>query len=159
MDMNAETKELLRKAFAIIDGIPDDAIRFGLPRSMKGPALDVGTVCSPEGWLAQHPLFMRRGLKLTGDGTAILFQGEGSGTAPTALPLSHALGMRLDEALRLFGPREEFTANADDPNTDKQLWQQRVREVLGATHSPQAEIDRAAETASLDPHFGDGVAL
>jgi hypothetical protein len=157
--MNAETKELLCQAFAIIDGIPDEAIRLGLPRSAKGPALDDGTVCSPEGWLAQHPLFMRRGLKITEDGTAILFRGEGSGNVSTALPMSQAFGMPLDEAMRLFGTRDEFSAHPDDPLTDKQLWQQRVREVLGATHSAQAEVERMAETASLDPHFGSGVPL
>jgi hypothetical protein len=157
--MNSETKELLREAFAIIDGIPDEAIRFGLPRTIKGPALDQGTVCSPEGWLAQYPLFMQRGLKLTEDGTAILFRGEGSGSTSTAMPMAHAFGMPLDEAMRLFGLRDAFTANPDDPMTDKQLWQQRVREVLGATHSRQAEVDQLAEAASLDPHFGDGVPL
>jgi hypothetical protein len=157
--MNAETKELLREAFSIVDGIPDEAIRFGLPRSIRGAALDEGTVCSPEGWIAQHPLFMQRGLKLTEDGTAILFRGEGSGVVPTALPMSHAFGMPLDEARRLFGPREEFTANPDNPMSDKQLWQQRVREMLGATQSLQAEVDQMAETASLDPHFGNGAAL
>jgi hypothetical protein len=157
--MNPESQELLREAFAIIDGIPDEAIRLGPPRSAMGPALDDGTICSPEGWLAQHPLFIKRGIKLTGDGTAILFHGEGSGSAPTALPMSGAIGMPLDEARRLFGPREEFTANPDDPRTDKQLWLQRVREVLGATRSLQAELDQMAEVGSLDPHFGDGAPL
>jgi hypothetical protein len=157
--MNAEAKELLCKAFEIIDGIPDEAIRFGLPRSVKGPTLDVGTVCSPEGWLAQHPLFRQLGLKMTEDGTTILFRGEGSSRVSVALPMSRAFGMPLDEAMRLFGPRDEFSANPNDPLSDKQLWQQRVRETLGATHSLQAELEKIAETASLDPHFGNQVPL
>ncbi|SNT18783.1 hypothetical protein SAMN06265795_11663 [Noviherbaspirillum humi] len=157
--MNADTRALLSEAFAIIDGIPDDAIRFGAPRSIKGPTLDDGTVCSPEGWLAQHPRFIERGLRLTEDGSAILYRGEGSASVPAALPMARALGLPLDEARRLFGQREEFTANPDNPLTDKQLWEQRVREVLGKAHSPRAEVQELAETGSLDPHFGHDVPL
>ena len=157
--MKERAKELLRDAFAIIDGIPDAAIRFGFPRSRKGPALDDGTVCSPEGWLAQHPQFAALGLRLSDDGTLILFDGEGSANATPALPMARALDIPLDEAMRLFGAREEFTLNPDSPFTDKQLWQQRVREVLGATRTVEADVSRMAETASLDPHFSGGAPL
>jgi hypothetical protein len=150
--MTPESQKLLRDAFAIIDNIPETGIRFGLPCSTPGRSTGDDAVCSPEGWLAQHPDFVARGLSMSKSGSAILFKGEGNVNAPAAA-MAQVFGILLDEASRLFGPRTLFAMDGDSALSDKQLWQQRMREYLGTTQSDEAETSRIAETGSLDPHF------
>jgi hypothetical protein len=117
--------ELLRDAHAIIDGIPDTAVAFGKPCTTRGPSLDNGTVCSPEGWLALHPQFIARGLTLAPDGTSLLFNGERM--APVAA-MGRVFGLPEDEAARLFGERSMFAGEETATHaSDKQLWLRRVR--------------------------------
>lgn len=56
--------ELLKDAYAIIGGIPDQLINLENIRSHVGPSLDCGTICCGIGWLAQHPQFNALGLEL-----------------------------------------------------------------------------------------------
>lgn len=157
--MTPESRELLREAYAIIDGIPDELIAFGPPRRLKGPSLDNGTVCSPEGWLAQHPAFIERGLALSGDGMAVLFKGEGYFKLSQAYPMAQVFGIPLDEASRLFGLVSERSRIEGRVLTDKEVWQQRMREYLGAQDNVEHRAAVEAEVASMNPQFSNDVPL
>lgn len=149
--MTPDSKELLRDAYAIVDGIPEEVIRFGLPCSVQGQSLGEGTVCSPEGWLAQHPDFIARGLSLSPNRTAILFRGEGDANRPAAA-MAQVFEIPVDEASRLFGPRSNFTMDEANPRSDKELWLQRMREILPET-TEEAAI--AAVRESVADEEGD----
>lgn len=113
--------ELLKDAHAIIDGIPDKAVSFGIPCALRGPALDDGTVCSPEGWLALHPTFNALGLTMTPDGTSLEFNGK---AMPAVSAMAHIFRFTEEEAARLFGERSIFLSTQA---SDKELWLSRVR--------------------------------
>lgn len=142
--------ELLKQAYAIIDGIPETAIAFGSPRTKEGATLAEGTVCSPEGWLALHPTFNALGLTMSADGKELRFNGEADSDSPAALSMAKAFGLPPEEAKQLFGDRRMFTAGDDSGLSDKRLWQRRIREYLqgkgqlGDVES-QAEIVFTAE--------------
>lgn len=122
---NTPDYELLKDAYAVIDGIPDEAIAFGSPCSKRGPTLDNATVCSPEGWLAQHPTFIALGLTLTPDGNSIQFYSE---NVPAVTALAHVFRISEEEAARLFGERSVFISEeSNSPISDKDLWLTRVR--------------------------------
>lgn len=117
--------ELLKDAYAIIDGIPDEAIAFGAPCKVRGRSLDNGTICSPEGWLAQHPQFVALGLGVEPDGASLQFLGEKLSPVPA---MAKVFRMPEEEAARLFGDRSEFIGGgASTQASDKQLWLSRVR--------------------------------
>lgn len=113
--------ELLKDAHAIIDGIPDKAVSFGVPCAIRGPGLDDGTVCSPEGWLSLHPTFNALGLSMASDGRSLQFNGE-----PMSAVSAMAQVFRIpeEEAARLFGERSIFLGTQA---SDKELWLSRVR--------------------------------
>lgn len=157
--MTPESRELLKDAFAIIDGIPDELIAFGPPRRLKGISLDNGTVCSPEGWLAQHPAFIERGLALSSDGMAVLFKGEGYFKLSQAYPMAQVFGIPLDEANRLFGILSDRSQSEGRVLTDKEIWQQRMREYLGTRDDVEYKAAVEAEVASMDPKFSSDVPL
>lgn len=56
--------ELLRDAYAIIDGIPDDAIHLNYIVSRRGETPACGTIACTLGFLAMHPQFQALGLGL-----------------------------------------------------------------------------------------------
>lgn len=117
--------ELLKDAHAIIDGIPDTAVAFGKLCTTRGRSLDDGTVCSPEGWLAQHPTFIALGLAITPDGGSLRFNGE---ALSPALAMARVFRLPDDEALRLFGTRDLYVGEgAATQASDKELWLTRVR--------------------------------
>lgn len=142
--------ELLKQAYAIIDGIPETAIAFGSPRTKEGATLAEGTVCSPEGWLALHPTFNALGLAMSADGKELRFHGEADPNGSAASSMAKAFGLPLEDAAQLFGDRQMFTAGDDSGLSDKRLWQRRIREYLqgkgqlGGAKS-QAEIVSTAE--------------
>lgn len=117
--------ELLKDAYAIVDGIPEAAIAIGLPCSKIGPTLSEGTVCSPEGWLALHPSFIELGLSISADGRSLEFNGEQESVASA---MAKVFRMPEEEAAQLFGGR---TADIGDESnssmSDKQFWQMRIR--------------------------------
>lgn len=117
--------ELLKDAYAIVDGIPEAAIAVGLPCSKIGPTLSEGTVCSPEGWLALHPTFVELGLSMSADGRSLQFNGE---QEPVASAMAKVFRLPEDEATQLFGNRTSDSGDASDSTmSDKQSWQMRIR--------------------------------
>lgn len=121
--------ELLREAYAIIDGIPDN--RFNLRDFAKNVDAKpispsrCGTVACAAGWLAMHPTFKAMGLGLSADGE---LKYPGFSCAAWSYILGKIFDCGYDEALHLFRPRTY--AELDSPKTDKQVWQARVRKYL-----------------------------
>ena len=59
--------ELLKDAYAIIDGIPKHIINLDIIGS-HGMSLSCGTICCAAGWLGHHPRFQEMGLQTVGNG-------------------------------------------------------------------------------------------
>lgn len=134
--------ELLKQAYAIIDGIPENLIAFGPACTHAGPSLADGTICSPEGWLAMHPAFQQLGLNFDAEANEVRYNDE-PGESP-AIIMSRVFRLPLTEAEQLFGGRTAFTGGDDSGLSDKRLWQRRICEYLQA----KGELDETpAEVA------------
>lgn len=121
--------ELLKDAYAIIDGIPESAIDLAEPCSMQGESLAQGTVCSPAGWLARHPKFHGLGLAPTLDGRGLVFKGEAEGKTGAEV-MAQVFRLPLPEAEHLFGNRDTYTLGDDSGLSDKRLWLRELRDYL-----------------------------
>jgi hypothetical protein len=133
--------ELLKDAYAIIDGIPETAIDLDELVSARGETLEHGTVCSPAGWLAQHPRFMALGLSLVGDDSKLLLDGEPPVEESTAAILGKVFGLQLADAEHLFSDRNTYTLGDDSGLSDKRLWLREVRDFL----RQHGQLDEAFE--------------
>ncbi|PLC44505.1 hypothetical protein C0Q88_07445 [Ralstonia pickettii] len=123
--------ELLKDAYAIIDGIPGRVIDLDMWTAETGDSQFCGTIACAAGWLARHPKFNAQGLKLEfGDDGPPMH--EPSGTYGfTAL----AKMFNLDESksehdlfnARIGGYRDEELTDAQFVRmSDKQLFKRRV---------------------------------
>lgn len=137
--------ELLKDAYAIIDGIPETAIDLAGLCSALGPSLDHGTVCSPAGWLARHPDFNALGLAPSDDGGRLVFKGEAEGKT-TAEVMAQVFRLPLPDAEHLFGSRDTYTLGDDSGLSDKRLWLREVRDYLRA----HDQIDESFEAQPRD---------
>jgi hypothetical protein len=61
--MSQPNYELLRQAYAILDGIPQQAIDLDHVIKERGSSLKCGTIACGIGWLSMHPKFNSMGLK------------------------------------------------------------------------------------------------
>jgi hypothetical protein len=131
--MTKPNYELLKHAYAIIDGIPDH--RFNLNKVATNDTdhgecnvpTDCGTIACGIGWLAMHPDFIDRGLTVDKQGAPRLHGAtcfyEDAG--------AHLFGITCSEAMSLFSPNGY--SYLDVPNegyshrTHKQVFQNRVR--------------------------------
>ncbi|MGE5621741.1 MAG: hypothetical protein ACM3WS_01085 [Bacillota bacterium] len=133
--------ELLKDAYAIIDGIPETAIALGRLQTARGEALDRGTICSPAGWLAQHPQFRELGLSLSDDGERLCYQGESAQSGGEAPIMARVFGLQEAEAEHLFDSRSTYSLGDDSGLSDKRLWLREVREFL----KRHGQLDEAFE--------------
>lgn len=133
--------ELIKDAYAIIDGIPETAIDLNLLQTAKGETLERGTICSPAGWLAQHPKFMELGLSLSEDGSRLLLNGEPAGAESPAEIMAQVFGLQPADAERLFADRNTYTLGDDSGLSDKRLWLHEMREFL----KEHGEVDESFE--------------
>ncbi|RZI42338.1 hypothetical protein EGT07_14090 [Herbaspirillum sp. HC18] len=138
--------ELLKDAYAIIDGIPETAIDLDMLCSAWGESLEHGTICSPAGWLAQHPKFMELGLSMSGDGTRLLLDGEASEGESAPEILRRIFGLEIEDARRLFADRNMYTLGDDSGLSDKRLWQREVRGFLKHHGQVDQEFEEHLET-------------
>jgi len=122
--------ELLKDAYAIIDGIPETAINLDKLVSARGETLEHGTACSPAGWLAQHPKFVELGLSLSDYDSGLVLAGESPGEQSQTGILAHVFGLEPGDAAHLFGDRNTFTLGDDSGLSDKRLWLRELREFL-----------------------------
>lgn len=82
--MNKPNYELLRQAYAILDGIPQEAIDLDHVIKQRGQSLKCGTIACGIGWLSLHPKFNSMGLKFekrncfigTGTVDVLTYQGK-----------------------------------------------------------------------------------
>jgi hypothetical protein len=138
--------ELLKDAYAIIDGIPELAIDLDQLVSARGETLAHGTVCSPAGWLAQHPKFTELGLSLAEDDSRLQLRGEPEVEEPSAAIMAKIFGLSLGEAAHLFGDRDTYTLGDDSGLSDKRLWLREVRDFLKHHGQLDASFEELLET-------------
>jgi hypothetical protein len=142
--------ELLKQAYAIIDGIPETAIALGSIRTKEGATLAEGTVCSPEGWLALHPTFNEHGLTMSADGKELRFNGEADSGSHAAFLMAKVFGLRPEKSEQLFGDRQLFTDGDDSGLSDKRLWQRRIREYLQGKGQLGGAVSQAENACTVD---------
>jgi hypothetical protein len=138
--------ELLKDAYAIIDGIPEPAIDLDRLQSAKGESLEQGTVCSPAGWLAQHPTFTALGLSLSEDGERLLFNGRPEEAGPTPEIMARIFKLDPLQATHLFGDRSTYTLGDDSGLSDKRLWLREVRDFLKQNGELDEDFEVRLET-------------
>ena len=138
--------ELLKDAYAIIDGIPETAIDLDTLVTSRGEALEQGTVCSPAGWLAQHPAFKVRGLGLAGDDSQLVLNGRQAGADAVAEVMARVFALRQVDAERLFADRRTYTLGDDSGLSDNRLWLHEVRDFLRENGQISEEFDERLET-------------
>ena len=138
--------ELLKDAYAIIDGIPEAAIDLDHLCSAHGESLEHGTVCSPAGWLAQHPKFMDLGLSLSEDDKRLSLRGQEQEDEPPAQVMAAVFGLTPAEAAHLFADRQTYTLGDDTGLSDKRLWQREVRAFLRRHGQLSEDFEERLET-------------
>lgn len=137
MSDKQESYPLLRDAYAIIDGIPEDRFNLDSWRRADSHTNDnpssCGTIACAAGWLAMHPMMQERGLRSGKYGVPEI-------ATVTGVVISHyqalgvVLGISRFDAEQLFGTR--LFRRSYDPVyipsnlSDKELWKARVRTFL-----------------------------
>lgn len=143
--------ELLKDAYAIIDGIPENAIDLTGPCTARGPSLEQGTICSPAGWLARHPGFNALGLAPSDDGGGLVFKGEAAEGKSVGEVMAQVFRMPIPDAEHLFGDRDTYTLGDDSGLSDKRLWLREVRQYLQAHGELGAEAAPETDTPLARP--------
>lgn len=138
--------ELLKDAYAIIDGIPENAISLEKLQSTRGETLGHGTICSPAGWLALHPRFNELGLSMSDDGERLMLNGNLVDDASPALVMTQLFGLPPSDAEHLFGKRDTYTLGDDSGLSDKRLWQREVRDYLKSHGQLDSDFEERLET-------------
>jgi hypothetical protein len=120
--------ELLKHAYAIIDGIPEKNFRL-LDWVKQKRRQTCGTIACAGGWLAQHPDFKARGLQLERGLFGTYFPTLGNLQAYAAL--GKVFGLEYGDALEIFySDRSPLDAPGRFGLTDKECWKARVRKFL-----------------------------
>lgn len=121
--------ELLKDAYAIIGGIPDEAFRLSLVVTRRGESLECGTIACAAGWLGMHPQFQALGLGVDKSGGGILTINGKSARFATTYTRQMALIFNMPDADMdaLFSSRRER-----GDATDKVVWLRRVRTYLAS---------------------------
>lgn len=140
--------ELLKDAFAIIAGIPPDAVTLDWTKNKDGEALDKGSVYHPARWLSLHPAFQERGLTTSENGRQLIFKGVAAQDGLYSDALAQLFRLPVSDIINLFVERgarmgEEHKIG----HTDKDIWLDRVRHYLtthGAIKPSQASRQAAA---------------
>lgn len=122
---------LLRHAYAIIDGIPEDRFDLGeisvnvLEDDQANNPHNCNTIACAAGWICLHPDFQAKGLSLSDNGSPRR-NGE---CGDYDIFMSEMFGITYAQSEKLFAPRKDWEDSTD--LTDKQVWQRRVKRFLG----------------------------
>ena len=136
--MTQESYPLLRDAYAIIDGIPEDRFKLDSWRKARDPNNDnpssCGTIGCAGGWLAMHPMMQERGLRSGRYGVPVIPAVDGMSLGPYR-SLAAVLGISLWDSEQLFGTRAcersyDPVAYESKNLSDKEFWKARVRNFL-----------------------------
>lgn len=130
-----ESYPLLRDAYAIIDGIPEDRFNLDLWRTKGKSPRECGTIACAAGWLAMHPEMRKKGL-LNGEGGKPIFLDDLAIERTEFHALAKFFCMTYEQAAGLFCAR--WCGSPYDPQSlrgysDKELWKYRVRKFLKET--------------------------
>lgn len=120
--------DLLKEAYAVIDGVPDERLDLS--------DWKCGTVACAGGWLCQYPPFSANGLRPSNGGTPS-FNGVSG-----YLALVRFFGLSCGQVLALFSP-----PGNQESSTDRQVFLRRLREFLRDRGAITAE--RCDELAAL----------
>lgn len=112
---------LLKDAYAILEGVPENLVSLDRWRLSQGSTLTDGTICCAAGWLTLHPRFVTLGLTFDGGGRPSfgLYRGYAA--------LASMFRIDTEVAYALFSPRDP---QAWSPQSDKAIWLNRVRAYL-----------------------------
>jgi hypothetical protein len=140
--------ELLKDAFAIIGGIPPDAVTLDWTKSKDGEALDKGALYHPARWLSLHPAFQKRGLTASENGKQLLYPGAAASGRSNSEVLAQLFGIPVSDAINLFVERGAHMGEGQKiHHTDKDIWLDRVRHYL-TTHGALKQATRAEEAVT-----------
>ncbi|NTX18022.1 hypothetical protein [Burkholderia cepacia] len=141
--------ELLRDAFAILDGIPEHVFNLDAWTVQQGESLSCGTIACAGGWLARHPKFAELGLGISRGGDVCLRTDANESSFGA---LSKIFSLRGDED-EIFMPSgagysdRELSFEVRQAMTDKQLWKRRVLRLFQEYDEP------------FDPKVAEGLHL
>lgn len=120
--------ELLKTAYAIIDGIPAKRLDLNLIANSNDPS-QCGTIACVMGFLGMHPTFQARGLETT-QHNHVLYNGVKTHYAEAAMEI---FSMAQHEAFNLFGGAdwsERWPGKGNSRRSDKTIWKHRCRKLL-----------------------------
>lgn len=139
---NTPNFELLKDAYAIIGGIPNEVIDLCDVQLHAGDSLGCGTVCCAAGWLGHHPQFQALGLETTRAGSTKL---DGKFRSYDDA-MAEVFNMDPEDAEKMFAPRNFLYERNERANggTDKALWLTRVREYLRRHGQLKSQLAKAA---------------
>ena len=119
--------ELLKEAYAIIDGIPADRFNLSQFSNEHNNPHDCNTIACAAGWLGMHPKFKALGMATDKKGCL-----TGTGWYWQAV-IGRVFDISDSQANYLFGARPNLIVNMN--LTDKEVWLRRVREFLKDGHA------------------------
>ena len=94
--------KLLRDAYAIFDGIPEQKINLGSILTKRGVSTECGTIACGMGFLALHPQFQAMGLEMPGGekvGSGLLYKNDYIFYSDAAVKV---FGLTYQEAIGIF---------------------------------------------------------
>jgi hypothetical protein len=126
--------ELLKDAFAIIAGIPPDAVTLDWTKNKDGASLEKGSVYHPARWLSLHPSFQERGLSASENGKQLRYNGVEGTEGVYSEALAKVFALPIQDVINLFVERGAHMGEEQKLHyTDKDIWLDRVRQYL-STH-------------------------
>lgn len=122
--------DLLKDAYAIIGGIPAEAITLDWNRSKEGTSLTDGTVFHPARWLTMHPSFQELGLSVSENGKYILYKGQSFAGGAYSESLAQVFGLSVGDVVGMFAERGTQMGESNRDDTDKALLMRRMKSYL-----------------------------
>lgn len=130
--MKKPNYELLKQAYAIIDGIPEKAFDLELVIKKGGNKreLKCGTIACAAGWLSLHPTFMKEnGLeavrKRKNGFSYVTWKNKTDQIWDYTIAMAEFFNLSFEKTNNLFCP-----SNESDVISDKQVWKTRVEKYL-----------------------------
>ena len=104
--------ELLKDAYAILGGIPDEQINMNAVVLKQAGKNNCGSIACGMGWLAMHPAFNELGLSYTRPHGLLYVAPNGETTGHYGHAAAEIFGITKDQAQELFKPAGEvYTQN------------------------------------------------
>jgi hypothetical protein len=120
--------ELLKEAYAIIDGIPDEY--FDLESIVKNDTEHVGcgTIACAAGWLGLHPKFIKLGYTVTTNYGVTVARFKNAAYCGLYDALSRLFNVQYSDATSLFCASYDsrFDSKVKSSISHKEMWKNRV---------------------------------